>query len=176
LWQIKEPDPMARPRTIPDVEIYATIRALVVRDGEKAVAFGPVARLTGLAPPSLVQRYGNRDGMIRAALLDGWQALHAQTTATAEAQPQALLKALAEPAAAMTDPALMALTLRDATLRAAAETWRADLESLLALRLGGGTKGQEAAAMLFATWQGQLLWLHAGGKGFRIKDAAKRLT
>ena len=87
---------MARPRTIPDAEIYATIRALVVRDGEKAVAFGPVARLTGLAPPSLVQRYGNRDGMIRAALLDGWQALHAQTTATAEAQPQALLKALAK--------------------------------------------------------------------------------
>ena len=70
----------------------------------------------------------------------------------------------------------MALTLRDATLREAAETWRRQLEATLSLRLGGGTKGPEAAAMLFAAWQGQLLWLHAGGKGFRVKDAARRLT
>ena len=167
---------MARPRSIPDADIYAAIRALLARDGEKAVAFGAVARLTGLAPPSLVQRYGTRDGMIRAAVLDGWQDLMARTTASEEAQPQALLKSLAEPAAAMTDPALMALTLRDATLREAAETWRRQLEATLSLRLGGGTKGPEAAAMLFAAWQGQLLWLHAGGKGFRVKDAAKRLT
>ena len=33
----------------------------------------------------------------------------------------------------------------------------------------------EAAAMLFAAWQGQMLWRAAGGKGFRLKDAAKRL-
>ncbi len=167
---------MARPRSIPDAEIFAAIRALLARDGEKAVAFGTVARLTGLAAPSLVQRYGNRDGMIRAALLDGWQDLQTRTAATAEVQPHALLKVMAEPAAVMTDPALMALTLRDATLRAAAEAWRAELESLLALRLGAGTKGAEAAAMLFAAWQGQLLWRHAGGKGFRVKEAAKRLT
>ncbi|OYU17112.1 MAG: transcriptional regulator [Rhodobacteraceae bacterium PARR1] len=167
---------MARPRSIPDTDIYAAIRALLARDGEKAVAFGTVARLTGLAAPSLVQRYANRDGMIRAALLDGWQDLLSRTTTTAESQPQALLKALAEPAAAMTRPALMALTLRDATLRAAAEAWRVQLESLLALRLGGGARGAESAAMLFAAWQGQLLWLQAGGKNFRIKEAAKRLT
>lgn len=167
---------MARPRSIPDADIYAAIRALLARDGEKAIAFGTVARLTGLAAPSLVQRYGNRDGMIRAAVLDGWQELLTLTDASAEAQPQALLKALTEPATMMTDPALMAVTLRDASLRAAAETWRTRLESLLALRLGAGNKGQESAAMLFAAWQGQLLWLHAGGKGFRVKEAAKRLT
>lgn len=167
---------MARPRSIPDADIYAAIRTLLARDGEKAVAFGAVARLTGLAAPSLVQRYGNRDGMIRAALLDGWQDLLNRTDASAEAQPQALLKSLAEPAAVMTDPALMAVALRDAAVRAAAEAWRARLESLLSLRLGAGSKGQESAAILFAAWQGQLLWLHAGGKGFRIKEAAKRLT
>lgn len=167
---------MARPRSIPDADIYAAIRALVARDGEKAVAFGTVARLTGLAAPSLVQRYGNRDGMIRAALLEGWQDLQTRTAHTSEPQPQALLKALAEPAAVMTDPAVMALTLRDATLRAAAEAWRTQLETLLAQRFGGGAKAKETAAMLFATWQGQLLWLQAGGKGFRVKEAAKRLT
>ncbi|MEY3306523.1 MAG: hypothetical protein RLZZ413_561, partial [Pseudomonadota bacterium] len=43
-------------------------------------------------------------------------------------------------------------------------------------RLGGGGKGQEAAAVMFAVWQGQVLWHKAGGAQIRIKDAVKRLT
>ena len=48
-------------------------------------------------------------------------------------------------------------------------------ETALALRLGGGPQGREAATILFAAWQGQILWQTAGGKGFRLKDALKRL-
>ena len=51
---------MARPRTIPDPEIFAAIRALLAQGGDKAVAFSSVARATGLAAPTLVQRYGSR--------------------------------------------------------------------------------------------------------------------
>jgi len=35
---------------------------------------------------------------------------------------------------------------------------------------------REAAAILFAAWQGQSLWQIAGGRAFRIKDALKRLA
>ena len=56
-----------------------------------------------------------------------------------------------------------------------AQGW-ARVENALALRPGGGSKGREAAALLFAAWQGQLLWQPAGGKAFRLKDALKRLT
>ncbi len=49
------------------------------------------------------------------------------------------------------------------------------VESSLAARLGGGSKGREAALILFAAWQGQLLWARAGGRSFRIKDAIRRL-
>jgi hypothetical protein len=175
---------MPRPRTIPDADIFAAIRQLLADGGDKAVAFGPVARATGLAAPTLVQRYGTRDGMIRAALMAAWDDLDTRTAA-AEAEagtgPKgavALLKALggrgdsAEPV----DVALLAVDFRDAALRDRATAWRARVEGALALRLGGGAKGQAAAAMLFAAWQGQALWALAGGKTFRLKDAAKRLA
>ena len=62
---------------------------------------------------------------------------------------------------------------QDNTLRSA--NLGSDYDAL-GLQLGGGAKGREAAALLFAAWQGQLLWQGAGGKGFKIKDAIKALT
>lgn len=167
---------MARPRTIPDAEIFATIRRLLLQ-GDRAVSFGAVAQASGLAAPSLVQRYATREGMIRAALLDAWNALDL-ITATAEAEApmtgkgaQALLKALD----GGMDPALLAAGFRDPLLRDRAVLWRTRVEAALALRLGGRSGGREAAAMLFALWQGQQVWQVAGGKGVRLKDAVKRL-
>ncbi|TKA94746.1 transcriptional regulator, partial [Cereibacter changlensis] len=52
---------------------------------------------------------------------------------------------------------------------------RARVEAALALRLGGGTKGREAASLMFSAWQGQMLWQDAGGRGFKLKEAAKRV-
>lgn len=170
---------MPRPRTLPDAEVFAAVRRLIAEGGDKAVAFGSVARATGLAAPTLVQRYGSREGMVRAALLEAWDRLDAET---AEAETvagsgakgaQALLKALG---AASADLSALALDMRDAELRARAEDWRARVEAGLAARLGGGARARDAAALLFAAWQGQLLWQAAGGKGFRLKDAVKRLA
>jgi len=167
---------MARPRTVPDADIYAVIRRLLTAEGEKAVAFGSVSKAIGLAPPTLVQRYGNREGMIRAALLAGWQELTEMTEqlASAEVTAHGLLKALTAPARGMTDPAMMALCARDPEVREAAARWRQQVETALAQRLGGSGRTGEAA-ILFAAWQGQTLWLDTGGKGFRLKDAARRL-
>jgi len=141
-----------------------------------------VARATGLAAPTLVQRYGSRDGMLRAALMAAWDDLDA-ATATAEADAAltakgalALLKALD---GNNSDPAgigLLAADFRDPVLRARASAWRLRVEVALASRLGGGAKGRETAALLFAVWQGQTLWQAAGERSFRLKDALKRLT
>ena len=168
---------MARPRTIPDPEIFLIIRRLLAEGGDKAVAFSSVARASGLAAPTLVQRYGTRDGMLRAALMAAWDTLDAQTgTAMAEAPLGAkgalsLLKALGDRA----DLAVLAVDLRDRALRNRAAAWRGRIEHALSTHLGGGAKGQQAAAILFAAWQGQALWQAAGGRGFRLKDAIKRL-
>lgn len=164
---------MARPRTLSDTDIFAALRHLLATGGDKAVSFGSVARATGLAGASLVQRYGNREGMIRAALLDAWDGLDALTERAAAGadSAQGFLKALGAEAQGAGEVALLAADFRDATLRARAEAWRGRVEVILTARL----RDPEAAAMLFAAWQGQALWQAAGGKGFRLKDAVKRL-
>ena len=164
---------MSRPRTIPDQDIFAAILRLIAEGGEKAVAFSSVARATGLSAPSLVQRYGALPDMIRAALLGEWDRIDGVTTlAIAEMSasakgPQGLLKALS-PAPG---PAVLAASARDARLRDRARIWRHRVETALAQH-GGDT---EAAAMLFATWQGQSFWDGISDKGFKLKDAIKRL-
>jgi len=166
---------MPRPRTIPDDRIFAAIQALLDQGGDKAVSFSTVAAATGLAPPTLVQRYGSRDGMVRATRLAAWEALEAATAAailaTEDKGPQALLKAIGP-----VDAASLAQDFRDPDLAQRAAAWRATVEAALSLRLGTGTKARESAALLFAAWQGQALWAQGGEGGFRLKDAVKRLT
>lgn len=169
---------MARLKTIPDAEVFATIRQLLAAGGEKAVTFSSVAQATRLAAPTLVQRFATREAMLRAALAAGWDLLDTATTqAVAEAPisakgAQGLLKALSVDPAGGMDLSLLAADLRDPELRARAIGWRARVEAALAARLGDGP----AAAMLFAMWQGQVLWRTAGGKGFHLKDAVKRIS
>ena len=66
---------MARPRSLPDSQVYAVVLSLLAADGEKGVTFSSVSRRTGLAGASLVQRYGGLDGMMDAALTWGWNCL-----------------------------------------------------------------------------------------------------
>jgi AcrR family transcriptional regulator len=166
---------MPRTRTIPDDQVFATIMRLLDRGGEKAVSFGSVAAATGLAPPTLVQRYGSRDGMVRAARLAAWSALDHRTAeaiaGTADKGPQGLLKAIGP-----LDTARLAADLRDPELAERAQGWRAAVEAAIALRLGNGPKARESAALLFAAWQGQTLWATDRQPAFRLKDAVKRLT
>lgn len=141
--------------------------------GEKAVAFSSVARATGLSAPSLVQRYGALPDMLRTAMLGEWGRLDgvlreaiAETSASVKGT-QALLKALS-PAPS---PALLAASLRDATLRDRASGWRSQVIAALT-----GLQGdRDAAAILFAAWIGQSLWEGYGDKGFKMKDILKRL-
>lgn len=173
---------MGRARTIPDHTIFAAVRSLLAEGGEKAVTFSSVARVTGLAAPTLVQRYGARGAMLQAALIQAWDALDAATTqAEAEAPLTAkgaaqMLRLLSDSDAGTADLALLAAAFRDAALRARAVAWRSRVEGALTIRLGGGARGRDAAAILFAGWQGQTLWRLSGERTFRIKDAIKRLA
>ncbi len=166
---------MPRQKTIPDARILDTVCQLLAAGGDKAVSFSSVAAATGLAAPTLVQRFGSRDGMVRAARLAVWAGVEARTAeaiaSTADKGPQALLKALGPP-----DTAALAADLRDPDLLLRASAWRATVESALSLRLGTGAKARESAALLFAAWQGQALWAATGEGAFRLKDAVKRLT
>jgi AcrR family transcriptional regulator len=166
---------MPRKRIIPDDRVFSAVQRLLDAGGDKAVSFGTVSAATGLAPPTLVQRYGNRDSMVRAARHAAWDALDARTTRaiadTADKGPQGLLKAIG-----LVDATFLAADLKDPELAMRAVAWRAKVEAALGLRLGSSEKSKEAAAILFAAWQGSGLWAPAGNTTFRLKDAVKRIT
>jgi AcrR family transcriptional regulator len=165
---------MPRTRTIPDARVFAAIHALLAEGGDRALSFATVSAATGLAAPTLVQRYGSRDAMVKAARLAAWAdreaAVAAAIAETADKGPQALLKALTP-----LDAAGLAIDGRDPDLSQRMAAWRATVEAALALRLGTGQKAREGAALLMAAWQGHAL-LAPGEGGFRLKDAVKRLT
>ncbi|OZA00769.1 MAG: hypothetical protein B7Y02_18210, partial [Rhodobacterales bacterium 17-64-5] len=154
-------------------------------EGEKAVAFSSVARATGLAGASLVQRYGPLPQMVEAALAWAWDEMD-RLAAMLEAEvpagatggsgagakaAQALLKALGERGQPVPLTALLAASLRSAALRQRAGDWRARVLAMLAARL----RDRDLAAMVFAAWQGQVLWDGLGERGFRLKDLVKKL-
>lgn len=164
---------MPRPRTIPDSTIFAAIIRLIEEGGERSVAFSTVARATGLAAPSLVQRYGALPQMIRAAFLGEWDRL-GQIAAAAQAEvaatgkgSSALLKALSPGPG----PALLAASRRDPELAARAMAWRAGVEAALV----GLSEEEDRASILVALWSGQTLWEGLAPRGFKLKDAIRRL-
>lgn len=166
---------MPRTRTIPDDQVFAIVQRMLDQGGDKSVSFGSVSAATGLAPPTLVQRYGSRDGMVLAARLAFWDSLDHRTVeaiaSTADKGPQGLLKAIGP-----VNAGAVANDLRTPELAARANGWRAAVEAALAQRLGNSARARESAAILFAAWQGQALWAATGEPPFRLKDAVKRLT
>ena len=167
---------MARTKNIPDHEVFKKVLTLLFSEGEKSVTFASVASLCGLAPSTLVQRYHSCPEMLDAALVAAWQQIEAQTEdaiAACEGKgAQSLLKALSGP---ISTPALLNASLCRPNLTPRAKAWREMVEHALAARLIVSQRSTETAALIFATWQGRLLWTVAGGKGFRLGEALKRL-
>ena len=172
---------MARPRTLADSEVFAAILQRIAAEGEKSIAFSAISRATGLAGASLVQRYGSLAKMVEAALAWGWDELDrmaavaqdgAEATELSGAKgAQALLKTLSDLAETLPMAALMAASLRHAQLRPRAAAWKARVEAMIDRHL----QERDAAAMVFAAWQGQAMWAPLDAKGFRLKDLLKRL-
>jgi AcrR family transcriptional regulator len=177
---------MARPRILSDDVIFVAILRLVAAQGDRAVAFSSVARATGLAASTLVQRFGGRDAMLRAALgywLDRLEALIVQVEPDAPYSAKGaavFLKALGN-ADELGPPAqLLAVILRDPVLRSRALDLRNRIEAVLALRFSGSESGgndsaRAKAAIAFAAWQGQQLWSGVGERGFRLREMLRVL-
>ncbi len=169
---------MARTKLISDRDVFQQVLASLLKNGEKTVTFSTVSAATGLAPTTLVQRFGSCNDMILGAIAQAWDELDGLVeTATLNGAAMSkglpgLLKSLVGPV----DPgALLTLSLRDPALIGRAKAWRYKVEQAIAARLDVSAKAKETAALIFAAWQGRMQWDAGGGKGFRLGDAIKRL-
>ncbi|NYH93206.1 TetR/AcrR family transcriptional regulator [Actinopolymorpha rutila] len=178
---------MPRKRTVPDEALLSTALSIVRASGPDALSFGSLAARVDLAASTLVQRFGSRANLLRAALLFAWDRLDEETAracAEAPAGPEGVVDLLVR-LTGQYDPGdsadsgdfadqlmLLREDLRDPVLRARGQAWLDTLATGVEERLDGvpgdvpgGVPG--LGELLVAQWQGSLtVW------GFRRRSDA----
>jgi len=155
-----------RPKTIPDEVLLDAALEIVRRSGPAALSFGPLAADVGLAPSTVVQRFGSKADLLQATLLRAWDRLDAATAAAMEATshdaPGVVDLLVALSGQYQEDDfadQLMVLRedLRDPVLRARGAAWIDTLADAIEERLRGAPGGPDGLGQLIvAEWQGTL--------------------
>ncbi|MGF6226633.1 AcrR family transcriptional regulator [Inquilinus ginsengisoli] len=158
---------MPRPRTIPDEALLDGALAVLRRAGPEGMTFAAVAAETGLSAATLVQRFGGKAALVRAALLRAWDLLDARTAEADAAAPPtptgavALLVALSGDYGDDYAEGLLVLRedLRDPTLRRRGAAWGRVLAEALGRRLADPAGPRpDLGRLMAAQWQGAVLW------------------
>lgn len=145
------------------------------------MTFAAVSAATQLAPATLVQRFGSKAALMKAALLRAWDLLDGKTEEAAAATEPTRAGAVAmlvrlsadypEGDAYADQMLILREDLRDPDLRARGAAWRARLIKVLAPRLADGDGLRDGLAVdpaldlaidrareMTALWQGALIW------------------
>lgn len=154
---------MPRKRSVSDEVILDAALALAERAGPAALTFGALSDAVGLAPATLVQRFGTKAGLLQAALLRAWDALDAMTAeadAAAGPGPEGVVEMVValsgqyDPEHDADQLLLLREDLRDPALRARGQVWIAALAAAIERRLDGAPAG--VGSLVVAQWQGSL--------------------
>lgn len=173
---------MGRSKKVPDGELLDRLLVAMGKAGP-GVSFARAATCVGLAPATLVQRFGTREGMVESTLLHAWARLEAATRiADAEASPDPagavdLLVRLTSMGSGEADFSEGLLLLREdfrhPVLRARGAKWGEQLATALAPRLSGDAgRGAVLGWQLASVWQGAIVWWGFTRYG-RLQDNVK---
>jgi AcrR family transcriptional regulator len=178
---------MGRPRTVTDDEILTAASRVVTRLGPAGLTLAEVAREAGLAPATLVQRFGSKRGLLLALAARGTATVADPFDAARTAHPSplgALRGALAAMASFATTPealanhlALFQIDLREPDFhrlaRDHADGMRREIQALLDGAVAAGELPASDTARLAravqVTFNGSLLVWAVARKG-RVQD------
>lgn len=163
-------DNVPRTRTVADEDILDAAIGILRRGGPVDLTLARVGAAVGLSPATLVQRYGTKNALMRAALLSMWDRLDAATAAADARRPVniegavSMLAALSGGYGESADEHAQGLLLlredfRDPALRARGVAWGEALTRALGRRLTDDPARQPLLGKLMASqWQGCLIW------------------
>lgn len=160
---------MARHKTIPDEAVLDTILELLRETGPAGLTFARAAKASGLSPATLVQRYGDREALLEAALLRAWDRLDAETEAAdREALPtpegavaflMRLMPAESAEEAATDGLLLLREDIRNPLLRSRGAAWGHRIAEALGRRLSAdAAEGKRLGWQMASVWQGAHTW------------------
>jgi len=154
---------MPRKRSVPDEAILDHALRLAETRGPAALTFSALSVEAGLAPATLVQRFGTKAALLRAALLRAWDLLDAATAAADAAAgdgPDGVVEVLVrlsgeyDPSEDADQILLLREDLRDPVLRARGQVWIATLAAAVERRLPDAPVG--VGRLVVALWQGSI--------------------
>ncbi|WP_259780476.1 TetR/AcrR family transcriptional regulator [Aestuariispira ectoiniformans] len=160
---------MSRPKKIPDARVLDIALRMIQTCGPASLTFAALAKESGLSAATLVQRFQNKEGLVRASLLHAWDRLDTRTEDLAGQMPKTpagavdILVALSgdcRDAESYSDSLLVLREdFRDPVLRRRGVAWK----EALSARLEACFEGTPAApdgigSLLFTQWQGTVLW------------------
>lgn len=90
-----------RPRSVSDAEVLEATGRAIARVGPNGLTLAEVAREAGIAPPTLIQRFGSKRGLLLAFAEQGPEGVR-ETFAAARAESDSPLRALREALVRMT--------------------------------------------------------------------------
>jgi len=148
----------------------------VRESGPDSLSFGTLAGRVQLAGSTLVQRFGTKANLLRAALLLAWDRLDADTDralkraghgGTGVVEMLVMLSGQYRPGTFADQLLILREDLRDPVLRARGQAWLAMLGDAVELRLADAPGGSRGLGEIVLThWQGTLtIW------GFRRRGA-----
>jgi AcrR family transcriptional regulator len=154
---------MPRKRSVSDEAILDHALGLAEARGPAALTFSALSAEAGLAPATLVQRFGTKADLLQAALLRAWDHLDAATAAADAAAgdgPDGVVEMVValsgqyDPSEDADQILLLREDLRDPVLRARGQAWIATLAAAVERRLEGVEPG--VGRLVVAQWQGSL--------------------
>lgn len=159
---------MPRPRTVSEPDLLDGALAVIERVGPEGVTFAAVAAQVGLSASTLVQRFGSKPALLKAALMRGWDRLDDRSAACDAAAPGVpggavdLLVALSgdDDGHGFADGLrVLREDFRDPDLMRRGERWGRFLADALGRRLADGSGPRpDLGGLMAAQWQGTILW------------------
>ncbi|OLM14549.1 Transcriptional regulator, TetR family [Pseudonocardia sp. Ae717_Ps2] len=156
---------MPRRKQVPDADVLDLALGVLHTGGAQALTFAALAQVSGLAPATLVQRFGGKAELLHRVLMHAWDQLERRTAELGEAAapgPEgavAFLVGLSAQYGGIDSYADALLVLREDLLdpesRRRGREWRETLGRILDTCLEGPPG---AGAVLATYWQGTLLW------------------
>ncbi|MER5673317.1 TetR/AcrR family transcriptional regulator [Pseudonocardia alni] len=156
---------MPRRKQVPDADVLDAALDVLHARGPQALTFAALAEASGLAPATLVQRFGGKAELLHRVLMHAWDRLErrtAQLGAAAAPGPEgavAFLVGLSEQYGGIDSYADALLVLREDLLDPESRRRGRDWKGTLARVLDGCLDGPPGSGAVLATyWQGTLLW------------------
>jgi AcrR family transcriptional regulator len=163
---------MARLKTVSEEEVLDAAVTVLSKAGPAGLTLAAVGAISGLSPATLVQRYGTREALMRAALLRMWDGLDEATVRADLRRPVSAAGAIGllvglsgshggggEDSDIAQGLLLLREDFRDPALRARGAAWGEALAKALGRRLSEDPgRGLELGRLMASQWQGCVIW------------------